>query len=230
MSTYIVTGASQGIGRDTALHLLRKGHRVLAIARNEAALQQLATALPAASGQLNYLAFDLTNTDLSPLKDWLKTTGEIHGLVNNAGLLINKAFEELQPDDWQQIFAVNLFAPANLCQLIAPQLASGAHIVNIGSMGGFQGSSKFPGLLAYSAAKAALASFSECLAEEWKNRKISVNCLALGAVQTEMLAAAFPGYQVPTQSKEMGDFISWFLVNGGQLFNGKVLPVALNNP
>lgn len=230
MSTFVITGASQGIGRDTAVALVEAGHRVLAIARNEAALGELAAELDEASGQLHYFAFDITSPDLTPVKKWLQAAGELQGLLNNAGLLINKAFEDLSTEDWQQTFAVNLFAPANLCQLISPQLASGAHIVNIGSMGGFQGSSKFSGLLAYSTAKAALASFSECLAEEWKDRKISVNCLALGAVQTEMLATAFPGYQAPLKSEEMASFVCWFLANGGQFFNGKVLPVALNNP
>lgn len=230
MSTFVITGASQGIGRDTANTLVQAGHKVLAIARNEAALQGLAKELDQAPGQLHYFAFDLTSPDLTPIKIWLQDAGTLDGLLNNAGLLLNKAFADLTPNDWQQTFAVNLFAHANLCQLILPQLSSGAHIVNIGSMGGFQGSSKFPGLLAYSTAKAALACFSECLAEEWKEYKISVNCLALGAVQTEMLATAFPGYQAPIKSEEMGAFVAWFLLNAGQFFNGKVLPVALNNP
>lgn len=230
MSTFVITGASQGIGRDTAIALVQAGHQVQAIARNEAALKALAADLEEAPGQFHPLAFDLTASDLSPLKHRLQAAGPIHGLLNNAGLLINKAFEATSPADWQQIFAVNLFAPAQLCQLLSNQFSSGAHIVNIGSMGGFQGSSKFPGLLAYSSAKAALATFSECLAEEWKSRNIQVNCLALGAVQTDMLATAFPGYQAPLGSEDMARFICWFLQYGGQFFNGKVLPVALNNP
>ncbi len=230
MKTYIITGASQGIGRDTAIAMVQAGYRVLAIARSETALIQLATELQDAQGEFLYLAFDLTQEDLAPLQHWCEGSGPLHGLLNNAGYLINKSFEQLSISDWQQVFAINVFAPARLCQVLSQQFIAGAHIVNIGSMGGFQGSSKFPGLLAYSAAKGALATFSECLATEWQDRQIQVNCLALGAVQTDMLAAAFPGYKAPLRSEEMAGFIKWFLTQGGQFFNGKVIPVALNNP
>ena len=97
-------------------------------------------------------------------------------------------------------------------------------------MGGFQGSSKFPGLSAYSASKAALANLTECLAEELKEKNICANCLALGAVQTEMLETAFPGYVAPVKSREMASFIAYFATRGHQFYNGKILPVSVSTP
>jgi NAD(P)-dependent dehydrogenase (short-subunit alcohol dehydrogenase family) len=109
-------------------------------------------------------------------------------------------------------------------------MPSGSHIVNISSMGGFQGSSKYKGLSYYSASKSALACLTECLANEFSEYGISVNCLALGSVKTEMLDKAFPGYKAPVDAKEMAEFISDFALTGHKFFNGKILPVAVTNP
>ena len=97
-------------------------------------------------------------------------------------------------------------------------------------MGGVQGSSKFPGLSAYSSSKGAVITLVELLAEEFKNSGPSFNALALGAVQTEMLATAFPGYQAPTTASEMAAFVANFALTGHQYFNGKVLPVSNSTP
>lgn len=158
--------------------------------------------------------------------------GRVDVLVHNAGILVHKPFEQLERADWLRIFDANVFGAAELSRALLPWLSKGAHphVLHIGSMGGFQGSSKFPGLSAYSASKAALACLTECLAEEWKPLGIAVNCLALGAVQTEMLHEAFPGYQAPLGSVEMGAYIARFAVEGHRFFNGKVLPVSLSTP
>ena len=97
-------------------------------------------------------------------------------------------------------------------------------------MGGFQGSAKYSGLSYYSASKAALACLTECLANEFTGFGISVNCLALGSVQTEMLNEAFPGYKAPVDAKQMAEYISGFALTGHKFFNGKILPVAIGNP
>jgi len=104
------------------------------------------------------------------------------------------------------------------------------HIVNIGSMGGFQGSSRYPGLSWYNAGKAALANLTESLGAEFSGRGIFINCLALGAVQTEMLDQAFPGYNAPIKPSAMAGFIGDFALHGHKFMNGKILPVALSNP
>jgi NAD(P)-dependent dehydrogenase (short-subunit alcohol dehydrogenase family) len=153
-------------------------------------------------------------------------------LVNNAGLLINKPFKDLTIEDWKLQFAVNLFGMTRLIKLLLPLMGGlkETHIVNLGSMGGFQGSKKFTGLSAYSASKAAVANLTECLAYEFSADNIRVNCLALGAVDTEMLKQAFPGYRAPVTSYEMAEFIKSFCKTGHKLFNGKVLPVSVIDP
>ena len=125
---------------------------------------------------------------------------------------------------------VNVIGIMEATQALLPSLAPNAHIVNISSMGGFQGSLKFAGLAAYSTSKAALCAFTELFAEEYKHTNIHMNCLCLGAVQTEMLAAAFPGYTAPTTPTEMADFIANFALHSGAFFNGKILPVSSTNP
>ncbi|NJO87094.1 MAG: SDR family oxidoreductase [Lewinella sp.] len=231
MDTYLITGASRGIGRATVVALAAvPGRRLLAVARSEAALAALAAELAEAPSEVAYLAFDLTAEDYSPLLLWLAPYGRLAGLLNNAGNLRPTPAGELTLADWQLSFSLNVFAPARLAAALHSSLPAGSHVVNIGSMGGFQGSIKFPGLAAYSAAKAALAVLSECLAAEWAHDGIAVNCLAFGAVQTEMLSIAFPGYQAPLTPDAMGSFVAWFLTQGQLFFNGKILPVALNNP
>ncbi len=109
-------------------------------------------------------------------------------------------------------------------------MSKGSHVVTISSMGGIQGSSKFPGLAAYSSSKGAVITLSELLAEEYKEQGVAFNVLALGAVQTEMLQEAFPGYQAPIYPNEMADYIKDFALNGNRFFNGKVLEVSSSTP
>lgn len=225
----VLTGASRGIGFDTALLLSQTSlHQVIVISRNEEALKELASM--AAHQNIYPVVADLTTELPTAVLAIKKRFASVERLINNAGLLINKPFDELGAEDWKKLFQVNVFAPVNLTQALLPYMNKGAHIVNIGSMGGFQGSSKFPGLSAYSASKAALANFSECLAEELKERQISVNCLALGAVQTAMLAEAFPDYQAPMSSQQMAKLLAHFTMEGHQFYNGKVLPVSSATP
>lgn len=229
----IITGASRGIGFETALQLCKDGHRVIAVARTGKGLEKLQAAA-SSSGvgkQLMILPVDISSEkDIQELVFTSKSLdGKLDVLINNAGLLLNKPFASISPEELRKVYEVNVFAPFRLIQALKP-LLEGGHIVNISSMGGVQGSAKFPGLSAYSSSKAALANLSELLAEELKDNKIRVNCLALGAAQTEMLAEAFPGYEAPLSAAEMARWIAWFAVNGQQFFNGKILPVAVSTP
>ena len=151
-------------------------------------------------------------------------------IINMAGNLITKDFLEFSNEEARVIMETNFFGPATLIRILKPLMSSGSHIVNISSMGGYQGSSKYRGLSYYSASKAAIACLTECLANEFFEFGISVNCLALGAVQTEMLSEAFPGYKAPVNAKQMAEYISEFALNGNKYFNGKILPVAMSNP
>ncbi|MBK7571347.1 MAG: SDR family oxidoreductase [Bacteroidetes bacterium] len=160
-------------------------------------------------------------------------------LVNNAGYLKNAPFEELTISEWRNVYEANLFGPVNLIKQLLPLLKKGklsgssgfkSHIVNIGSIGGVQGSSKFKGLSAYSSSKGALSVLTECLAEEFKEDLIAVNCLALGSVQTEMFSEAFPGFTAAKQPEEMGTYIGKFAMEGSMFFNGKILEVSISTP
>jgi NAD(P)-dependent dehydrogenase (short-subunit alcohol dehydrogenase family) len=151
-------------------------------------------------------------------------------LINNAGKLINKAFTELSSEDFLEVYKVNVFAVAELTKLMIPFLQKGSHVVTVSSMGGIQGSMKFPGLAAYSSAKGAVITLSELLAEEYKEQEIAFNVLAIGAVQTEMLKEAFPDYQAPLSAQEMANYIFDFSLTGNKFYNGKVLQVSSSTP
>lgn len=228
-SNYVITGCSRGIGFEAARQLLQHPEtRVLALSRSAEGLQRLRDTCD--TDRLQALSYDLTRPDTDALIGAVEKMGKVNGLINNAGQLINKPFIETNREDWERLFGINLFATVDLIRSLSDHFAAGAHIVNISSMGGYQGSSKFPGLSAYSSSKAALASLTECLAEEWKDREIRVNCLALGAVNTEMLAEAFPGYEAPVSSEEMGSYFAWFVREGHRFYNGKILPVSVSTP
>lgn len=229
MKTIVVTGASKGIGFETALKLVELDNKVIAVARSKDKLNELK--LSANSDNLITLTADITQeSGRDSIKNTVAKFNTIDCLINNAGMVLNKSFMDTTTQEWDLVFGVNLFAPIQLIKTLKPYFSSKSHIVNISSMGGFQGSDKFPGLTAYSTAKGALAILSESLSVEFSADEISVNCLSLGAVQTEMLAEAFPGFNAPVQPKEMGGFIANFALNGHQFMNGKILPVALNNP
>ena len=151
-------------------------------------------------------------------------------LINNAGSLVNKPFLDLSSAEFEEVYKVNVFAVATLTRLILPSMDTKGHVLNITSMGGIQGSTKFPGLSAYSSSKGALIILTELLAEEFKESGPSFNALALGAVQTEMLEEAFPGYQAQVSAAQMAEYIIEFALKGNQFYNGKVLPISSSTP
>lgn len=224
----IITGASRGIGFETAQLFLKNNHQVFCLTRNTESLENLSHA------NLHVLQTDLTSTEsIKQSVEKIKSnTNQIDILINNAGSIVNKPFDKIDYQELEIVYRVNVFAPFYLTQQLIHLLGrhSKAHIVNISSMGGFQGSSKFPGLSAYSSSKSAIAGLTECLAEEFKDKNISVNCLAIGAVQTEMLEEAFPGYQAPLKPKEMAEYIYDFALHGHKYYNGKILPVSSTTP
>jgi len=228
----VVTGASSGIGREVAIRLAEVSqNRIYAIARSSEALRSLAEG--SANGNIIAVSLDITG-DRSSLRELKKRISDEAGgvdiLINNAGYLVNKPFGEYTPDEIASIVAVNFTSAAVLIAELLPLMGIGSHVVNIGSMGGFQGSTKYAGLSWYSASKGALAVMTECLAAEYADRGISFNCLCPGAVQTGMFSRAFPGFSAPVSPAEMAGYIADFAVNGNKFFNGKILPVALSVP
>ena len=228
----VVTGASKGIGLEIVKQLLvDEENTVLAVSRSTKELTNLFKKHPQ---NLITVFGDLNKT---PTQNRIFTIlknkkVQLDILINNAGTITNKPFEKITSKELGYIYSTNVFVPFLLIQKLLPVMAikTKTHIVNISSMGGVQGSSKFAGLSAYSSSKSALAGLTECLAEEFKKKNISVNCLALGAVQTEMLGKAFPGYKAPLQPTQMANFIVDFALTGHQYFNGKIIPVSSTTP
>lgn len=224
----IITGASRGIGFELVKQFLNAGDTVFCLTRNLEPLKSIDHVnLKSVSTDLS--SQDSMNTVVAFIK---KEVSHIDCVINNAGSLINKPYETISYNELQKVYQVNVFAPYYLTQQLLSVLGKEkkSHIVNISSMGGFQGSAKFPGLSAYSSSKAAIAGLTECLAEELKDKNIAVNCLAIGAVQTEMLAEAFPGYEAPLSPKQMAEYIFDFTLKGHQYYNGKILPVSSSTP
>ncbi|HCY97552.1 SDR family oxidoreductase [uncultured Polaribacter sp.] len=226
MKNIVITGTSRGIGFELAKQFAENGHQVLALSRNSAPLSEVN------HKNITVLSVDISNSkDLIKVSDFIKNTwGKVDVLINNAGKLINKPFTEISSEDFLEVYKVNVFAVAEITKLLIPFLQKGSHVVTVSSMGGIQGSMKFPGLAAYSSAKGAVITLSELLAEEYKDQQIAFNILALGAVQTEMLEEAFPGYKAPLSAIEMADYIYDFSLTGNKFYNGKVLQVSSSTP
>jgi 3-oxoacyl-[acyl-carrier protein] reductase len=234
MSNIIVTGAGRGIGLEIVKQILtlEEEHIVIAVSRNVGALQILKDSHSELSSRLIICQMDLVSKDYSLLKQAIDNLEVVDVLINNAGQLINKSFDQLNDEDWEQMLLVNTISAVRMSRFVLPYLLRSqiSHIVHIGSMGGYQGSSKFPGLSAYSVAKGGLAILSECLASEFGSRGLKSNCLCLGAVNTDMLQQAFPGYTAPVESDTMASFIVSFALHQYAVMNGQVIPVTLGNP
>jgi NAD(P)-dependent dehydrogenase (short-subunit alcohol dehydrogenase family) len=228
----VVTGAARGVGRATVLALVRDhGRRVLAISRDHSALLSLQE--EAGGGdRVEVIAQDIAAPDAAHLIYGRVEGRRVLALVHNAGLLHTRPMGQHLRADLEQLYAVNVFAPLEITQALAGQLAGDppGHVLHIGSMGGFQDSAKFPGLVAYSASKAALACMAQCLGEEFRDQGIRSNCLALGSVDTEMLREAFPGYKAGMTAGAVGAYVARFALEGHMYFNGKVLPLATTTP
>ena len=236
MKNILVTGCSRGIGYAIVKELVKDVNvKVYAVSRNELGLSKLQRECYTIN---NKEQLHVLSSDLSDLKNINNITnaiinnlnGKLDGIIHNAGHLVKKSFLDIKLNDLEDSFRINCFAPFLLTQKLLSHFKKNAHVVSISSMGGVQGSKKFPGLSVYTTSKASLITLTECLTEEFKMTDLIFNCLALGAVNTEMLQQAFPGYDAPLSAAQMGEFIVDFYLNGRKYFNGQVLPVSLTNP
>jgi len=226
MANVIITGTSRGIGFEMAQLFANEGHKVLALSRNDSFITNLN------HRNITSFPFDITiNEDLKRVDEFLDTNWEaVDVLINNAGKLLNMPFLATSTEAFEKVYKVNVFGVASLTKLVLPRMLKNGHVVTISSMGGVQGSMKFPGLSAYSSSKGAVITLTELWAEEFKETGPSFNVLALGAVQTEMLEEAFPGYKAPTTALEMATYIKDFALTGHKMYNGKLLQVSSSTP
>ena len=224
----VIVGASTGIGKALVEKAAKsEGNRIVALSRKTELMNEQFEKYT--NVRPHYL--DLEKVNSIELENILADEGPIDILVNNAGYLVNKPFKEMDTTDFSKSFQINILGIMEVIQHCIPHLNKEfAHIVNISSIGGFQGSEKFPGLTVYSSSKAAMCGFTEVFAEEYKDSHIHMNCLCLGAVQTDMLEKAFPGYQAQVKPDEMASYIYDFALNQGRLLNGEIIPVSLTTP
>lgn len=222
----IITGTSRGIGFELVQLFAKAGHHVLALSRKSKPIEKLQLK------NVISLSFDLSkNDDYKKVETFISSHWDhVDVLINNAGTLLNKPFSETSMEDFEKVYRTNVFGVSEMTRIVQPFMRRHGHVVTISSMGGVQGSMKFPGLSAYSSSKAAVITLTELLAEEYKETGPSFNVLALGAVQTEMLEEAFPGYQAPTTALEMAQYIFDFSLNGNKYYNGKLLQVSNSTP
>ena len=226
MKNIIITGTSRGIGFELVQIFAQKGCNILALSRNEQPVIDLNLK------NVTSFSFDLgKEDDYHKVEDFIKANWQqVDVLINNAGALLNKPFVETSISDFEYVYKTNVFGVAEMTRVVIPFMAKESHVVTVSSMGGVQGSMKFPGLAAYSSSKGAVITLTELLAEEFKETGPSFNVLALGAVQTEMLEEAFPGYIAPTTAREMADYIADFSRIRTALYNGKMLQVSNSTP
>ncbi len=224
----VVIGASRGIGVELVHQFAQNpGHHVWTFSRDLACMQEKFKGLE----NVTAFALDVASVEVkSTFLSQIEAINHIDILIYNAGFLVNKPFVDLTRLDIQTSYQINVMSAFEIFQAAMPKFSENAHIVSISSMGGFQGTVKFAGLSSYSTPKAALVSLTELLAEEFKETNWAFNCLALGAAQTEMLEAAFPGYQAPVTASEMASFIADFSLNANKFIKGKVIPVSLSTP
>ena len=223
----VVVGASRGIGQAiVALLAEETSNHIIALSRNLEKMQSEFSTYE----NVQCFALDLNKTNVrSQCESIFDTIDSIDILINNAGKLISKPFAELSREEIEECYNVNILGVIQTTQAAVPKMNK-AHIVNISSIGGFQGSVKFPGLSAYSSSKAALCSFTEMFSEEYKNTEITMNCLCLGAVQTEMFTEAFPSYEAPISASKMAKYIVHFAMTANDWIKGKIIPVTLSTP
>ncbi|MDG2369487.1 MAG: SDR family NAD(P)-dependent oxidoreductase [Flavobacteriales bacterium] len=224
----IVTGCSKGIGLEL-VKLLAVNHKVFAISRDISVLNEMKQQNQFAENLIPISA-DITQINQQFFDSLINSLG-IDVLINNAGFLANKPFIEFSKEDYRDMMDVNFYGVINMIQLAIEKLSNAkGQVVNIGSIGGIQGSSKFPGLSIYSSSKGALSILTECLAVELAEYGIKINCLALGAVQTDMLNNAFPGFKAEITAFEMAGYIVNFINSSSKLSNGLIIPVKKTNP
>jgi len=225
MKTALITGTSSGIGLELIKKFDKEGIRTISLSRSDIVSDH------EFSSNLTHINFDIINDeDIKKLVEFLSSNSlKVDFLINNAGKLVNKPFLDQSEVDFKSTYDVNFFGIVKLIQSLFPFFKKDSHILNVSSIGGIGGSSKFPGLSSYSSSKGALNILTEVLATEFKEGPY-FNTLCLGAVQTPMLEIAFPGYNAEVKPKDMAQFIYNFSTSNPLLFNGKVIPVSISNP
>ncbi len=233
----LVTGASRGIGRATAVALARCGARVACIARDTTKLAETVAAIEAAGGQGEAFACDVTQGEaVQKLVDSIADGwGRLDILVNNAGITRDTLLPRMSDDQWDDVLNTNLRGTFLFARAVTRPMMQARYgrIINISSVSGVRGN---PGQANYSASKAAVIGFSRTIARELASRKITVNVVAPGFVATDMTAILSEAMldemikkMVPVkrigQPEEIADAILFFASPASAFVTGQVLVV-----
>ena len=212
--TGVVTGASRGIGRSTAIELARAGVHVVLAARGTAALAGVEKEIRAAGGLATAIPCDVSDpAAVDALFEKAASIGPVSLMVCSAGVTVKGAFDELTAEQWQRSLGVNLTGIFWCCQRAFSVMKGngGGRIVTISSLSGVYATEKFPGLAAYNASKYGVIGVTEALAVEGKPHGISAICISPGAVDTEMLRQAAPHLKPGLGPDDVGRLITGLL-------------------
>jgi NAD(P)-dependent dehydrogenase (short-subunit alcohol dehydrogenase family) len=210
----VVTGASRGIGRATAVELARAGVHVVLAATGEAALNVAEAEIRASGGRATAVATDVSDpASVDRLFATAAGIGDVSVLVCAAGVLRKGPFDEIAHDDWQRSVGVNLTGTFLCCQraFSGMKRSGGGRIVTIASLSGVYATEKFPGLVAYNASKYGVVGITESLAVEGKPHGIAAVCISPGAVDTQMLQEAAPHLKPGLGPEDVGRLITGLL-------------------
>ena len=186
MQSAIVTGATSGIGRATAIRLGREGWGVTAVGRNTAALEEVAREIQAVGGRPTVFSADLTDPETTPqiVAHHVATFGSLHLLVNAAGILASGSVETTVLEEGDYMMGLNVRVPLMLMQATVPLLAiTRGSVVNVSSVAGLRA---FPNLLVYCISKAALDQLTRCAALDLAPKGIRVNAVNPGVVVSDL--------------------------------------------
>ncbi len=215
-TTAVITGATSGIGRETALAFARAGVQVVVAGRRKERLRELVAEIEQKGGKALMVQTDVSDqAEVEGLiKKAVERFGQINTLVNNAGVGLAARFEEQAIEDFRRVMDVNFWGAVYACKAAIPQMrlqAAGGVIINVSSIMGKRG---MPFETAYCASKFALAGFSEALRAEVMADKIDVSTIFPGAVETEIFETSanqvgleMPAYLPKFPAREMARVI-----------------------
>ncbi|MDR1240342.1 MAG: 3-oxoacyl-ACP reductase FabG [Oscillospiraceae bacterium] len=186
-NTAVITGASRGIGRETAKELASEGFKILInYKKNRDLAEELAEEIISNGGEALPIQADISIPEEAEyLIENAEKFGEIDVLVNNAGICLQKVFQDVTKEEWQKLFDTNVGGAINCCASAVKRMIPRKHgkIINISSIWGICGASTE---VHYSASKAAIIGLTKALAKELGPSGIRVNCVAPGIINTDM--------------------------------------------
>jgi 3-oxoacyl-[acyl-carrier protein] reductase len=230
----LVTGSSRGIGKETALYLAQNGYDiVLHCNTNVAKLDEVKNMIESMGRKARTLQFDITNRSLCKeiLSKDIEENGAYYGVVLNAGIAKDNPFPALEDDEWDLVIDTNLNSLYNILKpIIMPMIQNrSGRIVTLSSVSGQTGNR---GQVNYSASKAGIIGATKALSRELAKRKITVNCVAPGIIETDMISdipseiisEMIPMKRVGT-AKEVASLINYLLSKDAGYITGQVISV-----